>query len=83
MDAARLGRCCGRDGIEVRLQSYIRPTSAELRSAWPWWNPLRKASSPSRTRSPNRHPGLLPHGPTCFTITRTSPASTRLAVPPV
>jgi len=24
-----------RDGIEVRLQSYIRPTSAELGSAWP------------------------------------------------
>jgi len=27
-------------GIEVRLQSYIRPTSAELHSAWPWWNAL-------------------------------------------
>jgi hypothetical protein len=35
MDAARFGRCLRRDGIEVRLQSYIRPTSAELGSAWP------------------------------------------------
>ena len=35
MDAARFGRCLLREGIEVRLQSYIRPTSAELRSAWP------------------------------------------------
>jgi len=45
MDAARL--CKWRDcfGIEVRLQSYIRPTAAEVRSAWPWWYPLRKASS--------------------------------------
>jgi hypothetical protein len=33
MDAARFGRCLRRDGIEVRLQSYIRPTSAELGSA--------------------------------------------------
>jgi hypothetical protein len=35
MDAARFGRCFLRDGIEVRRQSYIRPTCAELGSAWP------------------------------------------------
>jgi len=81
MDAARFGRCSLRAGIEVRLQSYIRPTSRKLGSAWPWWNPLRKASSRNRTRSPKSDSGLLPHGPTCSVITRTSPASTWLAVP--
>jgi len=40
MDAARLGKCRVRVGIEVRRQSYIRPTCAELRPAWPWWYSL-------------------------------------------
>jgi hypothetical protein len=31
MDAARVGKWRVRAGIEVRLQSYIRPTSAEYR----------------------------------------------------
>jgi hypothetical protein len=35
MDAARIGSRRTRSGIEVRLQSYIRPTLAEPGSAWP------------------------------------------------
>jgi hypothetical protein len=35
MDAAPVSKRRVRSGIEVRLQSYIRPTFAECRSAWP------------------------------------------------
>jgi len=35
LDAARIGKCRVHAGSWVRRQSYIRPTDAELSSAWP------------------------------------------------
>ena len=76
MDAARFGRCCVRDGIEVRLQSYIRPTSAEpgwlrvalMRSAEEGLNSAKDSKSKNLFRLASPRSDLFRHHEygTCF-----------------
>jgi hypothetical protein len=46
MDAAQVGKWHARFGIQVRLQSYIRPTSAELALRGP--DEIRRGKSSSK-----------------------------------